>query len=296
MSVAPYPNRVRRFLSKYSMPYLFIAVPVISTIVFLFIPMIVSFWWSLNDFSGIQAATFVGLKNYIQLFTADPIFIKTLRNTTLFVLMGMGIGPTLGLMTALLLNQKIRYQSVFRTAFYLPVMTSLVVVSTIWVMLYNRNGLLNSLLAGLGLEKLGWLSDPRVSLVSVAIASIWQGFGFETVVFLAAMQSIPRELYEAAMMDGADPVQRFWYITLPSLRHVIVFIYIYGIIGSYQVFDQIYVMTSGGPVYSTSTIVHYLFTKFMDLRLGYASAIAYILFAILVIFSFIQWRFFTEKN
>jgi ABC-type sugar transport system permease subunit len=135
-----------------------------------------------------------------------------------------------------------------------------------------------------------------VALVSVALASVWQGFGFETVIFLAAMQSIPRELYEAAMMDGANPSQRFWYITLPSLRHVIVFVYIYGIIGSYQVFDQVYVMTRGGPVYSTSTIVHYLFTKFMDLRLGYASAIAYVLFAILVIFSFIQWRFFTEKN
>ncbi len=296
MSVAPYPNRLRRFMSKYSMPYLFIAVPVLSIIVFLFIPMIVSFWWSLNDFSGIQAPTFIGLENYIQLFSADKIFIKTLVNTTLFVLMGMGIGPTLGLLTALLLNQKVRFQSVFRTAYYLPVMTSLVVVSTIWVMLYNRNGLLNSLLNGLGLGKVGWLSDPRVSLVSVALASIWQGFGFETVIFLAAMQSIPRELYEAAMMDGADPFQRFWYITLPSLRHVIVFVYIYGIIGSYQVFDQVYVMTSGGPVYSTSTIVHYLFSKFMDLRLGYASAIAYVLFAILVIFSFLQWRFLTEKN
>jgi ABC-type sugar transport system permease subunit len=296
MTVAPFPNRFRRFMSKYSMPYLFIAVPVLSIIMFMFIPMIVSFWWSLNDFSGIQAATFIGLKNYIQLFTADPIFIKTLVNTTLFVLMGMGIGPSLGLLTALLLNQKVRFQSVFRTAYYLPVMTSLVVVSTIWVMLYNRNGLLNSVLNGLGLGKVGWLSDPHVSLISVALASIWQGFGFETVVFLAAMQSIPRELYEAAMIDGAGSFQRFWYVTLPSLRHVIIFIYIYGIIGSYQVFDQIYVMTSGGPVYSTSTIVHYLFTKFMDLRLGYASAIAYILFAILVIFSFIQWRFLTEKN
>jgi ABC-type sugar transport system permease subunit len=296
MTVAPFPNRLRRFVRKYSMPYAFIAVPLLSIIVFMFIPMVVSFWWSLNDFSGIQAAKFVGLNNYIQLFTADPIFIKTLLNTTLFVLMGMGVGPTLGMLTALLLNQKIRYQSVFRTAYYLPVMTSLVVVSTIWVMLYNRNGLLNSFITSLGLGRVGWLSDPRVSLVSVALASIWQGFGFETVIFLAAMQSIPRELYEAAMMDGADPFQRFWYITLPSLRHVIVFIYIYGIIGSYQVFDQVFVMTSGGPVYSTSTIVHYLFTKFMDLRLGYASAIAYILFAILVVFSFIQWRFFTEKS
>ena len=108
MTVAPYPDRVRRFMRRYSMPYLFIAVPVLSIIVFLFIPMIASFWWSLNDFSGIQAATFVGMKNYIQLFSADPIFIKTLLNTTLFVLMGMGIGPSLGMLTALLLNQKVR--------------------------------------------------------------------------------------------------------------------------------------------------------------------------------------------
>ena len=115
------------------------------------------------------------------------------------------------------------------------------------------------------------------------------------VIFLAALQSIPKEYYEAAMIDGANAFDRFWYITLPSLRSVILFAYIVGIIGSYQVFDQIYIMTSGGPVYSTSSIVLHLFNKFMDLRLGYASAIAYILFAILVIFSYLQMRFFGEK-
>jgi len=190
----------------------------------------------------------------------------------------------------------VRFQSVFRTAYFLPVMTSLVVVSTIWLMLYNKNGLLNAALAGLGFAKVGWLADPNIALISVAIASIWQGFGFETVVFLAALQSIPQELYEAASMDGANSLQKFWYITLPSLRNVILFAYIVGIIGSYQVFDQIFVMTSGGPIHSTSTIVYYLFTKFMDLRLGYASAIAYILFAVLVMFSYIQWRFFGEQS
>ena len=131
-------------------------------------------------------------------------------------------------------------------------------------------------------------------LFSVAAASIWQGFGFETVIFLAALQSIPRELYEAAMMDGANALQKFWSVTLPALRPVILFAYIVGIIGSYQVFDQVFVMTNGGPIYASSTIVYYLFSKFQDLRLGYASAIAYILFAILVIFSFLQWRFFKD--
>jgi len=288
-------SRLLKFVRKYYIPYLFIAVPLTSMVAFLYIPMVISFWWSLNDYSGLQAAHFVGLGNYVELLTHDKIFIKSLVNTTLFVLLGMGIGPTLGLLTALLLNQKIRFQSLFRTAYFLPVMTSLVVVATIWVMLYNQNGLFNTILVDLGLPRVGWLSDPHVSLLSVVIASVWQGFGFETVVFLAALQSIPKEFYEAAMIDGAGAMQRFWYITLPSLRPVIVFVYIIGIIGSYQVFDQIYVMTSGGPVYSTSTIVYYLFIKFRDLRLGYASAIAYILFAILVIFSYLQLRLSRER-
>jgi multiple sugar transport system permease protein len=286
---------VRRW-QKYIMPYLFIAVPVLSFIVFLLIPMVVSFWWSLNSYSGLQPAQFVGLKNYIDLFTTDRYFLQALRNTTAFVILGMGIGPTLGLLTALLLNQKVRFQALFRTAYYLPVMTSLVVVSTIWVMLYNQNGLFNSVLTSLGLQPAGWLSDPKIALLSVVIASIWQGFGFETVIFLAALQSIPRELYEAAMMDGANSFQNFRYITLPSLRYVIAFIYIYGIIGSYQVFDQVFVMTNGGPLHSTSTVVYYLFSKFQDLRLGEASAIAYILFIILGVFSYIQLRMSREKE
>ncbi len=288
--------RIRRGARKYGMAYLFIAVPIASTVLFLFVPMAVSFWWSLNDFSGLSAPVFVGLNNYTDLLFHDPVFIKSFINTTLFVLMGMGIGPTLGLLTALMLNQKVRFQSFFRTAYYLPVMTSMVVVATIWIMLFNRNGLFNSVLTMLGLHKISFLADPRYVLPSIAAASIWQGFGFETVVFLAALQSIPRELYEAAMIDGANAFGRFRHITLPSLRPVILFAYIVGIIGSYQVFDQIYVMTQGGPINASYTVVYYLFRKFQDLRLGYASAVAYILFIVLVIFSFIQWRFFRTED
>ena len=295
MTAVPLSSKLVRSVQKYAIGYVFIAVPVISLIVFLFVPMVTSLWWSLNDYSGLTAAKFVGLNNYIKLITDDKIFTKSLVNTTLFVLMGMSIGPTLGLLTALMLNQNVRFRSLFRTAYYLPVMTSLVVVSTIWVMLYNQHGLFNTILENLGLHKIGWLSDPDVALISIAIASIWQGFGFETVIFLAALQSIPRELYEAAMIDGAGGLAQFRFITLPALKPVILFVYIIGIIGSYQVFDQVFVMTSGGPVYSTSTIVYYLYDKFRDLRLGYASAIAYILFAILVIFSYLQMRLSRER-
>jgi ABC-type sugar transport system permease subunit len=295
MTAISVPSRLKRSFQRYTIPYLFIAIPILSLIVFLFIPMVVSLWWSLNDYTGLTAAKFVGLNNYIKLLTDDKIFSRGFLNTTLFVLIGMSIGPTLGLLTALMLNQKVRFRSLFRTAYYLPVMTSLVVVSTIWVMLYNQNGLFNTIIENLGLQKVGWLSNPHVALISVAIASIWQGFGFETVVFLAALQSISRELYEAAMMDGAGSWAQFRFITLPSLKPVIIFVYIIGIIGSYQVFDQVFVMTDGGPIHSTTSIVYYLFNRFMNHKLGYASAIAYLLFAILVIFSYMQMRLSREK-
>jgi len=290
------PTSLIHAIRKYALAYLFIAVPVAATIVFLVIPMLTSFWWSFNDYSGLQPARFVGLANYVELLTHDRRFLQALWNTTVFVALGMSLGPTLGLLTALMLNQKTRFQALFRTAYFLPVMTSLVVVSTIWRMLYNRNGLLNLVLAGFGLKPVGWLADPHWALFSVVIASVWQGFGFETVVFLAALQNIPRELYEAATVDGADTWQRFRHITLPTLRPVIFFVYIIGIIGSYQVFDQVFVMTGGGPLFSTNTLVFYLFSKFQDLRLGYASAIAYILFLILVIFSYLQWRLSLERD
>ena len=278
------------------MAYLFIAPVVLASVVFLLGPMLTSLWWSLNDYRGIQPPVFVGLKNYAELLTEDALFREALWNTTKFVLLGMSLGPTLGLLTALMLNENVRFQAFFRTAYFLPVMTSLVVVSTLWRVLYNKQGLINAGLTVLGLPAVGWLSDPNVALFSVVLASVWQGFGFETVVFLAALKAIPRELYEAAMIDGAGAWARFWNVTLPQLRPVILFAYIVGIIGSYQVFDQVFVMTAGGPIHATTTVVFYLFGKFQDLRLGYASAVAYILFVILVVFSFIQWRFFGREE
>ncbi len=283
-----------RFRSQYLVAYLFIAVPLVWTTVFLFIPMLVSLFWSFTDYNGIQALHFIGLQNYLELFK-DSTFLAALRNTTLFVALGMSIGPSLGLLSALLLNQSRRFQGFFRTAFFMPVMTSLVVVSTIWIMLYNRSGIFNAVLQTVGLRTVNWLSDPAWALFSLIIASVWQGFGFETVVFLAALQDIPRELYEAARIDGASAVDTFWYVTLPALRPVLLFVFIYGIIGSYQLYDMVYVMTEGGPAYSTTSLVYYLVRKFQDLQIGYASAIAYVLFVILVFFSFVQYRFVSER-
>jgi len=289
-----YP-KISHFFHKYAMAYLFIAVPVIWIMAFMFVPMVISFSWSFTDYNGLQTPHFIGLRNYIDLFN-DEIFLHALTNTSIFVLLGMGIGPTLGLLAASLLNRTKIMQAFFRTTFFMPVMTSLVVVSTIWVTLYNHNGIFNTILLSIGLQPVNWLSDPHWALISIVVASVWQGFGFETVVFLAALQNIPKELYEAARIDGAGPWTLLLHITLPSLRPVILFVYIYGIIGSYQVYDQIFVMTQGGPVYSTISLVYYLIKKFQNLDLGYASAIAYILFVILVIFSYLQNRFFSEHE
>ncbi|HVO42159.1 MAG TPA: sugar ABC transporter permease [Aggregatilineales bacterium] len=283
-------------IRKYYLGYLFIAVPVASSIIFLLIPMLTSLIWSFTDFNGLQPPHFVGLGNYVELFTRDKLFIKALQNTAIFVVLSLGAGPVLGLLTALMLNQNVRLRALFRTAYFLPVMTSMVVVATLWRMLYNESGLFNTILSSLGLGTVGWLSDPNWALVSVVIASVWQGFGYETVIFLSALQTIPGELYEAATIDGAGALAKFRFITLPSLRSVILFIYVIGIIGGAQVFDQVFVMTQGGPVNSTTTIVFYLYRRFQDLRLGYASAIAYILFLILVGFSFVQWRVLGERD
>jgi ABC-type sugar transport system permease subunit len=282
-------------LRRQSIGYALIAPAVLAAIVFLFIPMILSFYWSFTDYNGVKPPTWVGLDNYATML-ANPRFQRSFWNTVAFVIMGMAVGPALGLGSALLLNRAIAFRGVFRVAFFLPVMTSLVVVATIWKMLYNENGLINTVLEAFSLPGHNWLSDPNTALPSIAAASIWQGFGFETVVFLAALGGIPREYYDAARVDGAGRWAQFRHVTLPGLRPTILFVYIIGIIGSFQVFDQVFVMTQGGPVNATRTLVFQLYDKFNSLNLGEASAVAYFLFVVLASLSWIQFRFFGERE
>ncbi len=275
--------------------YVLIAPAVLATVVFLLVPMVVSAYWSLTEFNGIRPPTFVGLQNYANLLS-DERFLRALQNTTFFVVMGMGIGPVLGLGSAILLNNSLRLRGLFRSAFFLPTMVSLVAVAAVWKMLYQDQGLINQVLGFFGLPGHAWLNDPTTALPAVVVTSIWQGFGFETVVFLAALQSIPREYYDAARVDGAGAWAQFRHVTLPGLRATIVFVYIIGIIGSFQTFDQVFVMTQGGPVGSTRTVVYDLIEEFNRLNLGLASAIAYILLIILAALSFVQMRFFEERS
>ncbi len=269
--------------------YLLVAPALLATGAFFLIPMVLSLVWSFTKYNGIAPPTWVGLSNYTDLLS-DPAFRHASANTATYAVITMTVGPALGLGSALLLNNQIKGRAFFRAVYFLPVTTSLVVVATIWKMLLNDEGLLNRLLAVFGLPGHDWLSDPSTSLLSVSAASVWQGFGFETVVFLAALQLVPRELHEAASVDGAGAIRRFWHITLPALRPTFVFVYVVGIIGAFQVFDQVFVMTQGGPISSTTTVVYYLVLRFRALDLGHASATAYLLVVVLASASAAQLR------
>jgi ABC-type sugar transport system permease subunit len=275
--------------------YLLIAPAVLATVVFLLLPMVVSAFWSLTEYNGIRPPQFVGLDNYVALLT-DERFLRSLQNTAFFVTMGMGIGPVLGLASAILLNNSVRLRGLFRSAFFLPTMVSLVAVAAVWKMLYQDQGLINHILSVFSLPGMAWLNDPTAALPAVVVTSIWQGFGFETVVFLAALQSISREYYDAARVDGAGAWAQFRHVTLPGLRPTILFVYVVGIIGSFQAYDQVFVMTQGGPVGSTRTVVYDLVEEFQRLNLGTASAIAYVLLVILASLSWLEMHFFGERG
>lgn len=279
----------RRGRSERLAGYLLVAPALLATGVFFLVPMALSFVWSFTKYNGLTSPEWVGTANYTDLFT-DPAFRQACANTAKYAVITMTIGPMLGLGSALLLNNQIKGRAFFRAVYFLPVTTSLVVVATIWKMLLNDQGLLNRFLSVFSVPTHDWLADPSTSLLSVSIASIWQGFGFETVVFLAALQLVPRELHEAASVDGAGAVRRFWHITLPALRPTLIFVYVIGIIGAFQVFDQVFVMTQGGPISSTSTVVYYLVLQFRALDLGHASAVAYILVVVLAAASAGQLR------
>jgi multiple sugar transport system permease protein len=285
----------RAALRRYGLAYLLIAPAVLSAVVFIFAPMLFSLYWSFTQYNGFTDPQWVGVDNYRYLLQ-NARFQQAMGNSLEFVLISMSIGPLLGLATALMLNAQRRLAGLFRSMYFLPVTVSLVATATVWKLLLNDNGLFNSLLRTVGLNGHSWLTDTATALPAIAIASVWQGFGFETVIFLAALQSVPRELHDAASVDGAGMVRRFWHVTLPALRPTLLFVFVYGIIGGFQVFDQIFVMTGGGPLGSTTTVVTFLIDRFHELDLGVASAASYVLAVILAALSYLQLRVYRRTT
>ncbi|SIR75976.1 carbohydrate ABC transporter membrane protein 1, CUT1 family [Haladaptatus litoreus] len=258
----------------------------------LLVPFLGAFYISLHEWAPLaQSHPFVGLDNYVRLFN-DPIFWNAIINTAgySFALLVIDVPIALGL--ALLLNMNLRGTKFYSGAIFLPVVTSWVVVSLIWSWLYNPEyGLLNTALGAIGLPQLSWLQSSDTALASIALMSIWKHIGFNMVIFLAGLKGIPDDFYEAAIVDGANRWERFRYITLPLLKPTTFFVVVVTLIFSFRVYTQVYVMTQGGPVRSTYTIVYYFWqTGFQQFEMGYASAIAVVLFLIVFGLSTLQQR------
>jgi multiple sugar transport system permease protein len=283
-------SRMRREWSA----YVFIAPGLLLFSVFTFFALILTGYLTFHRWSIIEPEKpFVGLDNYDRLIHDDS-FQRAAINTIYFTGASVPLTMVIGLGIALLLNQPLWGRSIFRTIYFLPIVTPFVVVSIIWKWLYQPDyGLFNFYLLKTHLidQPLLWLSDQNLAMPAVILMSVWGGIGYSMVIYLAALQAVPQELYEAAEVDGAGAFARLRYITIPLLRPTTLFLMIIGIIGSFQVFTQIFIMTSGGPVEHTTTMVYFIYqTAFINFDMGYASTLAYALFMMLLVFTVINLR------
>ena len=251
---------------------------------FLIYPLLAALYYSLCDYSVLLPPVFVGFDNYIELFQ-DKLFWKSLWNTTFFALGSVGLGVVVALTLAILLNSKVRGVAFYRTVFFLPSLMPLVAGSILWFCMYaGQGGIINTLLGKIGITGPSWLSDPAWAKVAIIFMAVW-GAGNSMVIFLAGLQDVPMSLYEASIIDGANWLQRLLHVTIPMLSPVIYFNVVMGIIGGFQAFAQALIMTSatGAPEQSTLFYVLQLYNVgFMDLRMGYASAMAWVLFVIIL--------------
>jgi multiple sugar transport system permease protein len=271
---------------------LFVLLPMSLFLVFSVYPMLYAAYLSMMRFSFTQAPTFIGIANFQRLIS-DSVFHTAFSNTLIYTLGVVPVGISLALGLAVLLNQKVRGVTLFRVAFYLPVVTSTVASGMIWLWMYAPDsGLVNRTLSAIGVNGPRWLIDPDWALLSVMIVAIWKNLGYTMIIFLAALQGVPVHLYEAAEIDGANAWKKFWAITVPLLRPATFFIFVTSLISSFQVFGSVYVMTQGGPGYATTTIVHQIYLNaFRYQRMGYASAEALILFIVIFSLSLLNWRY-----
>jgi multiple sugar transport system permease protein len=255
----------------------------IGTLIFTIYPIFASVYFSLTDYSVLKAPRWVGLANYVELFTKDIFFPKSMINTLYYAALSLPLGLVASVALALLLNKKLFGMSVYRTIFYLPNILPTVAMSILWIWLLNPNyGLFNSILKSFGLRGVPWLTSPIWSKPSFVLMSLW-GIGGSMVIYLAGLQDIPQHLYEAADLDGANGLQKMLNVTLPMLTPTIFFNLVMGLIGVFGFFTQAFIMTNGGPLDSTLFYMLYLYRNaFMYFKMGYASAMAWILFVIVV--------------
>ncbi|WP_035400392.1 MULTISPECIES: carbohydrate ABC transporter permease [Bacillus] len=279
--------------------YTFLGPSLLILSVFLVIPSIMAVYYAFTDYYLLtpDMRKFVGFDNFIKLFK-DPIFLKSLSNTLKFVVLviPLQIGAALGL--ALLLNKKRKANTFFKVAYFSPVVMSLVVISVLWLYLLNPNeGMINNVLTHIGLPPQPFLTSPDQAIFTIVFVSVWQGAGFQMLIFLAGLQNIPGDVYEAAQLDGMNKWQRFIYITLPLLKPTSIFIFITTLISAFKLLVQPMVMTQGGPVNSTMTVVYYIYqTGFTDRMVGYASSIALLFGTIIGLVTLAQRKLVKEDE
>jgi multiple sugar transport system permease protein len=270
--------------------YLFLLPNILGFLVFSSIPVLATFTISLLDWDLIRAPRFVGIDNYVKLLTDDAVFRRVLFNTAYFVVGTVPIGVILSLLLALAMNANVRGIAFFRAVFFIPVISASVAVAVMWRWLYNTDfGLINLMLTSVGLKGVPWLSSTAWAMPAVILMAIWKSLGYNMVIFLAGLQSIPAHLHEAAAIDGANGVQRFRHITLPLLAPTTFFVLVISVISSFQVFDLAFVLTKGGPGDATNTMVMYIYNQaFQFFHMGYAASIAWVLFAIIFAITLLQ--------
>ncbi|MGW6216729.1 carbohydrate ABC transporter permease [Streptomyces sp. NPDC055109] len=260
------------------------------------LPVVAAIVLSFTDFNVFKAPGLVGLDNYQEIFS-DGQFVHSLRTTLLYAVGTVPVTMAISLGLAVLLNQGIRGQGFFRTAIYLPQITATVAVALVWSYMLQSDGLANRALEAVGLGPVDWLTDPSIALFSVILISIWQGIGFNTLIYLAALQGVPGDLYEAAAIDGAGAWRRFISITVPMLKPATFFVLITSTIGAFQAFDQVFVLTRGGPAYATTLTTYEIYqTGFSDFRLGVACAQSVVLLIALLVLTVVNTRTMGEAR
>ncbi len=305
MSTTPPPRPYNRAaLAENLAAYVFLAPVLLLMAVFAFWPLANAFWLSFHAYDLFSPPRWVGLANYSYLFAEDDFWISV-RNTTLYTVVVVACQTALAVALAILLDQSIRGKTFFRVAYFLPSVTSSVAISLIFMFIFFKNGVLNQFLtfthldaplAALGLAPpVDWLGDPRTALWAIMLQNVWSTAGFFMIIVLAGLQDIPTSLYEAADVDGATPWQQFVYVTLPQLKPSLFYVITMGLIGCFQVFDQVYVMTEGGPLKATLTTAYLLYKEaFVNFNMGYACAIAFVLATIIFAATMVQKRLMGE--
>ncbi|MEV6431294.1 sugar ABC transporter permease [Nocardia sp. NPDC051463] len=274
--------------------WLFVAPNLAAVGLFLLFPLGFSLYLSFHAWDLFSAPRFVGVANYRRLFGADPLFLIALRNTAIFTVLTLVPTVVIGLGVAAVLNRKLAGIGIFRTIAFLPLVASTVAMAVVWRFIFTSDdGLLNIMLGWVGIDPVPWLVDPDWALVSLSIVTVWKSVPFATVILLAAMQGVPETLYEAAKIDGAGALRRFWSITVPLIRGPLSFVFVITIINSVQAFDQAYALTggNGGPETGTYLLGIMLFQNaFSFYEVGYAAALAWVIFAILLVVTLVQLR------